>query len=201
MAEAKRTSWLQCRVSSLPPGLCSCKALPVQWEGVWAHKGVDIAACSCLNAQAGTGLISANCFAERVKDSLYPCCKDTPVLSLVKGKRSGMTQLESTKGICQGLDPVPTQARKAFISYCVQSEQREPGGLGSPNLPSRSAPDRRRSGASAILQLSRDRWAPEPFSVSEEHQPLLSPRHQLCSRTYSTSTSITASSQNLFVCA
>lgn len=65
----------------------------------------------CLNAQTGTGLVRADCFVGRGKDSLHPCCKDTPVLSLVRGRRSGTTQLESMKSVCQGVDPVPARAK------------------------------------------------------------------------------------------
>lgn len=34
-----------------------------------------------------------------------------------------------------------------------------------PNLQSPGAPDRHRSGVSAFLQLSHDRWDPEPLSA------------------------------------
>lgn len=105
-----------------------------------------------------------------VKDSLCPCCKDTGILSLVRG-RSSIIQLESTKSVCQGPAPVPASDRCAFILGCVQSEQCEPGGLGYPN-PRLAEHQTHRSGISAILQLSYNRWA--PFTAREEHQSCLS---------------------------
>lgn len=125
----------------------------------------------------------------RVKDLLHPCCENTQVLVTPPG---------STKGVCQGMDPVPTRAGRVFVSGCMQSEWCEPGALPQPTV-SLSTRQAQKQHLCIPAALS-GQMGPRATQSQVKSTSLSShPGTTLHTWTFSTSAAITTSSQNLCV--